>query len=58
MFRHLQNVLNFSEVKLSPQFYIIFFCKPHSEKKKTILHVIINLSAVKSSMFLITGNLL
>ena len=56
MFRLVQNVLNLSEIKLPPESDIIFFGKMYSEK--TILHVSIKLSADKSSIFLMTGNLL
>ena len=47
---------NLSEIKLPPESDIIFFGKMYSEK--TMLHVIIRLSADKSSVFFMTRHLL
>ena len=52
----LQILLNLSEIKLPPASDINFFGKPYSEK--LILCVGIGLSAGRSSVFLMTGNLL
>ena len=49
MFRFLQNLLNLSEIKLSPASHIIFFGKTYSEK--IILHAIIKLYTDRSSLF-------
>ena len=56
MFRLQQKVLNLSETKLPPESDIIFFGNLYSTK--IILNVSMKLSADKSSVFLMTGNLL
>ena len=56
MFMPWQNLLNSSEIKLPPASGIIFFGKLYSEK--IILYARIRLSADRSSIFLMTGNLL
>ena len=40
MFRFLQNLLNLSEIKLSPASDIIFLGKPYSEKKRFCMLVL------------------
>ena len=56
MFRLLQKVLNLSETKLPLESDIIFSGSPYSAK--IILHINIWLSADRSSVFLMIGNLL
>ena len=56
MFRLLQKVLNLSETKFPLKSGIILLGRPYSAK--TTLHASIRLSADKSSVFLMIGNLL
>ena len=56
MFMFLQNLLNLSEIKLPPAPDITFFGKAYSEE--IVLHASIKLSADRSAIFLMTGNVL